>query len=57
MVLYLKSHRRQPVWVGRRSGQRDRQAAIPDGWCALCAMEVFGEGTLCPRCLEMTNKP
>lgn len=57
MVIYLKSHRRQPVWVGRRSGQYDRQAAIPDGWCAQCAMEVFGEGTLCPRCLDMTNKP
>lgn len=52
MVLYLKSHRRWPVWIGCRPVCFDRQGAVPDGWCRLCGMEIFGQGEVCSRCAK-----
>ena len=49
MVIYLKSKRRRPVWIGPRPVGCDMQGAIPDGWCSGCGTEVF-DGGLCPRC-------
>lgn len=51
MVIYLKTHRRRPVWVGRGSSSSDPQAALPRWWCSRCGREIYGKHqTLCPRC-------
>ncbi len=49
MVIYWKSGRRRPVWVGR-CRDPDVQGRIPRGWCSRCGMEVWDRDTLCPRC-------
>ncbi len=51
-ILYGKSHRRRPMWVGP-GFQPDPQGAIPPGWCELCGREVFApDEALCDRCME-----
>ena len=51
VYLYRKSHRRQPVCLGKVPILRDIQGAIPAGWCILCGCEVFDSGeSLCPVC-------
>ena len=55
MVIYLRSGRRRPVWVGPRPLRYDVQGAIPDGWCGGCGMELFGDGG-CPLCDGKENE-
>ena len=51
MLLYLKSHRRRPVYWGPPHPRFDRQGAIPAGWCYRCGVEVFEPGEmLCLWC-------
>lgn len=50
-IVYLRSHRRRPVWIGERVGILDVQGMIPVNWCGSCGAEVFTEGeVLCSRC-------
>ena len=52
-VLYLRSCRRHPVWLGIRLGLSDGQGAIPRSWCPACGGEVFSvEAVFCERCLK-----
>ena len=52
-VLYLRSSRRHPVWLGIRLGLLDGQGAIPRSWCPACGGEVFSEETeFCDRCMK-----
>lgn len=51
MVIYLSTHRRRPVWVGRGSSSPDAQEALPRWWCSRCGREIYGKGReLCRRC-------
>ncbi len=51
MVIYLKTHRRRPVWVGRGGGSPDPQAALPRWWCSRCGREIYEKNRrLCGRC-------
>ena len=51
MLLYLKNHRRHPIYSGLRFPRTDPQGAIPAGWCCHCGGEVFTPGEiLCQWC-------
>lgn len=53
VYLYRKTHRRQPVRIGRFPLFCDLQGVIPSGWCIRCGSEVFTVGeNLCQRCLN-----
>ena len=50
-IVYLRAHRRRPVWVGVRPAMEDWQGAIPVGWCERCGMECYQVGSaLCQDC-------
>ena len=56
-VIFLRSHKRKPIWIGRRPFREDVQGQIPYGWCEGCGMECFEEGTaLCPDCERMEQE-
>lgn len=51
MVIWLRSHRRRPVRVGKAWQGADAQGAIPLSWCESCGREVFlPEAVLCSDC-------
>ena len=52
-VVYLRSRRRRPVWVGVRPSMEDVGGEIPYGWCDGCGMECYLPGqSLCGQCEE-----
>lgn len=52
-VIYLKSRRRRPVWIGQRPVTEDVMGRIPEDWCCRCGMEIYVMGhTLCPGCMR-----
>ena len=51
-VIYLKSRRRRPVFIGQRPAMEDVMGRIPEDWCQLCGMEIYIPGQwLCPGCM------
>lgn len=53
MVIYLKSHRRRPVWVGAGFSSPDTQGALPRWWCSRCGREIYGKNRqLCAACAK-----
>ena len=56
-VIYLRSRKRRPVWIGPRRPMEDTQGQIPYGWCEKCGMECYQRGqVLCPECKGEENE-
>ena len=52
-VVYCKSRRRRPIWVGVRAAMQDVRAELPVGWCPNCGMECYLDfEELCEACKE-----
>lgn len=57
MIVYWKSHRRQPVRMDPGSFLADPQSLVPYGWCTHCGGEVYDNGAqYCVRCLSEKGK-
>lgn len=56
-TLYLKSHRRRPVFSGRPGFLQDRQALPPAAWCPLCGGEIYEQAQrYCLLCRKETKE-